>query len=96
MAKCGIMGEINLTLKIMKKLLFAFPIVVLLAVGCSSSKPTSFLPTQNQSTAQQQQTITADATLNWKTYSNSKYSYQVGYPANLNLGKYIAGTKQLN
>ncbi len=74
----------------MKKLLYAFPIVVLLAAGCNSAttRPTNQIEStqQTQTTPTQQQqvtqnptpTTTADITANWQVYN--KYGITFKYP----------------
>lgn len=82
----------------MKKLLFAFPIVALLAAGCNSSQQTTEQnpPAQQTQTEQTQQqtaqnpapsptptpTPSQSDIAAWKTYTSVKYGYQFKYPTN--------------
>jgi len=74
----------------MKKLLFALPVVLLLAAGCNSNQQAG---QQNQSanTQTQQQTNRQDQqsgsnqTANWRIYSNAKYNFELSYPSNWNI-----------
>src|SRR5581483_5922763 len=66
----------------MKKLLFVFPIVALLAAGCNSSQQSS-VQTQNTnhiSTSTHPSTKTQLDSPNWKTYNNTSLGFQIKYP----------------
>jgi hypothetical protein len=73
--------------KQMKKLLFAFPIVALLAAGCNSSQipqstnttPATQNSTQNTNSTSSPTSAQAN-TSNWQTYASQKYSFQFKYP----------------
>jgi len=72
-------------MKFMKKLLFVFPIVVLLAAGCNSSRQASLqqgIQIPNPAPQQSVSTSTPDqsGTTNWKTYDNSQYGFEIKYP----------------
>lgn len=72
-----------------KKLLFMFPIVALLAAGCSSSQqasnqpPVQTLAVQNvtpTSTPSPTPTISEPSVQNWQVYTNTDYGFQLTFP----------------
>jgi len=70
----------------MKKFLLIVSIVLLLAAACNQqpvvqqNTQTPVQPAQNQPTPQAEQTKPTDATANWKTYTNTKYGFELQYP----------------
>ena len=78
----------------MKKMLFALPVILLVAAGCNSSQSTTEQtpPTQQTQTNQNQQQQVAQnpaptttpqnpSAQNFKTYTNAQYGFEVKYPS---------------
>lgn len=59
----------------MKKILFALPIVLLLAAGCNSNSQPTNQQTQNTSNAN-----TQNDTANWQNYTSQKFGFEVKSP----------------
>lgn len=83
----------------MKKILFALPVILLVAAGCNSSQPETqqTQPAQTQQETTQKPTPTPTATNptpttdqgnNDKIYTNSVYGFQLSYPSDWNTREY--------
>lgn len=72
-------------MKSMKKLLFVFPVAVLLAAGCNSSQPTTIQPpiqnpvVQNTNPAPVPAPMVPPSDANQKTFSNDQYGFEFQY-----------------